>query len=62
MNDQPDNDHIRDMTTWQTPPQPLSRRRPPPRWSETLVAMLLVPFMVAMIAAMLLFLPLIAVA
>ncbi len=56
------NDHIREMTTWQTPPTPLSRRRPPPRRSETLVAMLLIPMLVAMIVTMLLFLPLLAVA
>ncbi len=58
----PTENHIREMTTWQTPPQPLSRRRPRPRRSETLVAMLLIPILVAMIVTMLLFLPLIAVA
>ncbi len=55
-------DHIREMTTWQTPPRPLSCRRPPPRRSETLLSMLLIPILVAMIVTMLLFLPLIAVA
>ncbi len=57
----PTNDHVREMTTWQTPPQPMYRRRRQPR-SETLVAMLLIPMLVAMIVTMLLFLPLIAVA
>ncbi len=57
----PTDNHVREMTTWQTPPQPLSRRRPRPRRSETLVAMLLIPMLVAMIVTMLLFLPLLAV-
>ncbi len=58
----PTEDHIGEMTTWHTPPRPMYRRRPRPRRSETLVAMLLIPMLVAMIVTMLLFLPLIAVA
>jgi cell division septal protein FtsQ len=50
------------MTTWQTPPRPMYRRRGRPRRSESLLAMLLIPILVAMIVMMLLFLPLIAVA
>ncbi len=58
----PTDHHVRDMTTWQTPPRPMYRRRPRPRRSETLVAMLLIPILVMLIVTMLLFLPLIAVA
>ncbi len=57
----PTEDHIRDMTTWQTPPRPMYRRRRQ-RGSETLLAVILIPMLVAMIVMMLLFLPLIAVA
>ncbi len=56
-----DDDHIRNMTTWQTPSRPMYRKRRERR-SETLVAMLLIPMLVAMIVMMLLFLPLLAVA
>ncbi len=58
----PTENHVRDMTTWQTPPRPMYRRRRRPRRSESLLAMLLIPILVAMIVTMLLFLPLIAVA
>lgn len=57
----PTEEHIGEMTTWQTPPRPMYQRRRQQR-SETLVAMLLIPMLVAMIVTMLLFLPLIAVA
>ncbi len=59
---QPHDDHVRTMTTWQTPSRPLERTRPPPRPSETLVAMILIPLLVAVIVMMLIFLPLLAVA
>ncbi len=62
MHHHPEEDHIRQMTTHQAPSLPLYRRRPPPSRSETLIAMLLIPILVAMIVAMLLFLPLLAVA
>lgn len=54
-------DHVRDMTTWETPPRPMYRRRRQPR-GETLFALILIPMLVAMIVTMLLMLPLIAVA
>ncbi len=57
----PSDDHVRTMTTWETPSRPLYQRRRQPR-SETLFAMLLIPMLVAMIVMMLLFLPLLAVA
>ncbi len=61
MNSPSDDDHIRDMTTWETPSRPMYRRRRQRR-SETLFALLLIPMLVAMIVMMLLFLPLLAVA
>jgi hypothetical protein len=53
----PFDDHIRDMTTWQTPPQPLYRRRPPERRSQTLVSMLMIPMLVALTVAMMFLIP-----
>jgi hypothetical protein len=61
MNQAHDDDHIRTMTTWQTPSRPMEQRRRQGR-SETLLAMILIPLLVAMIVMMLIFLPLIAVA
>ncbi len=61
MNQHLGNDHVREMTTYHTPSLPMYQRRRHRR-SETLVAMLLIPILVAMTVAMLVFIPLISVA